>query len=232
MGASKRLSELCMQGIYKNKGNINTNFSIVRFGNVLESSGSVIPKFKSQIRQGGPVTLTHEDVTRYFMTITEAAQLVIQAGAMGKNSEVFVLDMGESVKIKDLIYKMINLSGLTVKDSSNPDGDIEIKIIGLRPGEKLYEELLIGDDPQNTDHLKIKKTNETFIPFLELDKDLNFLKTLLAENKVLEVKKLLEKLIKLYKSNSKIVDHFYTDNLVKDTPKKNPSDSKIVKLIK
>ena len=151
MGASKRLSELCMQSIYNNQNHKNTSFSIVRFGNVLESSGSVIPKFKKQIRQGGPVTLTHKDVTRYFMTITEAAQLVIQAGAMGKNSEVFLLDMGESVKIKDLIYKMINLSGFTVKDEKNPDGDIEIKIIGLRPGEKLYEELLIGDDPQNFD---------------------------------------------------------------------------------
>ena len=108
MGASKRLAELCMQGIYANNKNIITNFSIVRFGNVLESSGSVIPKFKKQIKEGGPVTLTHKDVTRYFMTVTEAAQLVIQAGAMGKSSEVFVLDMGESVKIRDLIYKMIN----------------------------------------------------------------------------------------------------------------------------
>ena len=116
MGASKRLSELCMQGIYDDNENINTFFSIVRFGNVLESSGSVIPKFKKQIKEGGPVTLTHKDVTRYFMTVTEAAQLVIQAGAMGKKSEVFVLDMGESVKIKKLINKMINLSGFTIKD--------------------------------------------------------------------------------------------------------------------
>ena len=157
MGASKRVSELYMQSYFNHSKDINTNFAIVRFGNVLESSGSVIPKFKKQIKEGGPVTLTHQDVTRYFMTITEAAQLVIQAGAMGKHSEVFVLDMGESVRIKDLIYKMINLSGFTIKDSNNPRGDIEVKIIGLRPGEKLYEELLIGDDPQNTDHPKIKK---------------------------------------------------------------------------
>ena len=109
MGASKRLSEICMQSVHKHIKDISTNFSIVRFGNVLESSGSVIPKFKNQIRDGGPITLTHKDVTRYFMTVTEAAQLVIQAGAMGKNSEVFVLDMGESVKIIDLIYKMVNL---------------------------------------------------------------------------------------------------------------------------
>ena len=131
MGASKRLAELCMKGVHENANNKNINFSIVRFGNVLESSGSVIPKFREQIKQNGPITLTHNDVTRYFMTIKEAAQLVIQAGALGKNSEVFVLDMGESVKIKDLIYRMIYLSGLKPKDSENQDGDIEIKIIGL-----------------------------------------------------------------------------------------------------
>ena len=158
MGASKRLSELCIQGVYNHNKNLNTNFSIVRFGNVLESSGSVIPKFKKQINEGGPVTLTHKDVTRYFMTVTEASQLVIQAGAMGKNADVFVLDMGDSVKIREMIEKMINLSGLSVKDDKNPKGDIEIKIIGLRPGEKLYEELLIGDNPQKTKHPKIQKT--------------------------------------------------------------------------
>ena len=157
MGASKRISELCMQGIYNFTKDIQTNFSIVRFGNVLESSGSVIPKFKKQIKKGGPVTLTHEDVSRYFMTITEAAQLVIQAGGMGYHSEVFVLDMGESVKIKDLIYKMIKLSGFTVKDHNNKTGDIEVKTVGLRPGEKLFEELLIGNNPQKTIHNKIKK---------------------------------------------------------------------------
>ena len=135
MGASKRLSELCIQGIYDHTKDILTNFSIVRFGNVLESSGSVIPKFKKQIKEGGPVTLTHKDVTRYFMTVTEAAQLVIQAGAMGKYAEVFVLDMGESVKIRDLVHKMIKLSGFSIKDDVNPEGDIEVKITGLRPGK-------------------------------------------------------------------------------------------------
>jgi len=214
MGASKRLSELCMQGICNDAKDINTNFSIVRFGNVLESSGSVIPKFKKQIKDGGPVTLTHKDVTRYFMTITEAAQLVIQAGSMGKYSEVFVLDMGKSIKIIDLINKMINLSGFTVRDDKNLTGDIKIKIIGLRPGEKLYEELLIGDDPQKTDHPKIKKANDPFIPFVQLELELNNLKSLLAENKVNEVKKLLEKLLKLYKSNSEIVDHLYVEKLL------------------
>tara|TARA_B100000787_G_scaffold168463_1_gene157266 strand:- start:268 stop:2181 length:1914 start_codon:yes stop_codon:yes gene_type:complete len=213
MGASKRLSELCMQGIYQQTKDISTHFSIVRFGNVLESSGSVIPKFKNQIREGGPVTLTHKDVTRYFMTITEAAQLVIQAGAMGKNSEVFVLDMGESVKIRDLVYKMINLSGYSVKDNKNSTGDIEVKIIGLRPGEKLYEELLIGDNPQKTNHSKIQKISDPYIPFDQLEVDLNNLKNLLDNNKVNEVKNLLDKLLKLYKSNSEIVDHIYIEQL-------------------
>ncbi len=211
MGASKRLAEICMQSIYEENSDKNINFSIVRFGNVLESSGSVIPKFKRQIKEGGPVTLTHQDVTRYFMTVTEAAQLVIQAGAMAKNSEVFLLDMGESVKIRDLIYKMINLSGFKVRDSKNPDGDIEIKITGLRPGEKLYEELLIGDNPEKTNHPKIIKTSESFIKFKQLEINLNSLEILLNENKTKDVKIMLDKLVKLYKSNSKIVDHIFIE---------------------
>ena len=238
MGASKRLSELCMQGIYEHTNDINVNFSIVRFGNVLESSGSVIPKFKKQIKEGGPVTLTHKDVTRYFMTITEAAQLVIQAGAMGKHSEVFVLDMGKSIKIIDLINKMISLSGFTVKDKKNLTGDIEIKITGLRPGEKLYEELLIGDDPQKTDHPKIKKASDPFTPFAQLELDLNNLKNLLDKNRVKEVKELLEKLIKSYKSNSKIVDHLYIERLLFNKYQKNKyfnendKNNKLIKLSK
>ena len=213
MGASKRLSELCLQGIYNHYKDVSTNFSIVRFGNVLESSGSVIPKFKRQIREGGPVTLTHQDVTRFFMTVSEASQLVIQAGAMGKNSEVFVLDMGESVKIKDLIYKMIKLSGSTVKDYDYPNGDIEVKITGLRPGEKLYEELLIGDNPQKTNHEKIQKAQDPFISFEHLESDLDKLSTLLEDNKVVEVKAMLGKLVSSFKSNSKIVDHFFEQQL-------------------
>ncbi|MDC3042694.1 polysaccharide biosynthesis protein [Candidatus Pelagibacter sp.] len=235
MGASKRLAELCMQGIYANNKNIITNFSIVRFGNVLESSGSVIPKFKKQIKEGGPVTLTHKDVTRYFMTVTEAAQLVIQAGAMGKSSEVFVLDMGESVKIRDLIYKMINLSGFTVKDIKNPKGDIEVKITGLRPGEKLYEELLIGDNPQKTNHFKILKTDDPFIPFNQLEGDLIKLKDLLENNQASEVKILLEKMVKFYKSNSEIVDHIYLEQSLSNRYAKNLSfvenkDNKVIKI--
>jgi FlaA1/EpsC-like NDP-sugar epimerase len=211
MGASKRLAELCVQGLYKNAKNTNTKISIVRFGNVLESSGSVIPKFKKQIKDGGPITLTHPDITRYFMTITEASQLVIQAGAMSMDCDVFVLDMGESVKIKDLIYRIVKLSGLNVKDANNKEGDIEIKIIGLRPGEKLYEELLLGDNPQKTQHPKIQKAQDSFIPFNQLEIDLNILKTLLDFNKALEVKNLLAKIVKNYFSNSEIVDHIYLE---------------------
>jgi FlaA1/EpsC-like NDP-sugar epimerase len=190
MGASKRFAEICVQSLQDNQ-NHKSKFAIVRFGNVLESSGSVIPKFKQQIKEGGPVTLTHPDVTRYFMTITEASQLVIQAGAMAEKCEMYVLDMGESVKIKDLIEKMIKLSGLSIKNDNNLNGDIEIKLTGLRPGEKLYEELLIGDNPQKTSHEKIQKAQDPFIPFNKLKIDLDHLSNLIEENKVKEVKNLL-----------------------------------------
>jgi len=212
MGATKRLSEICVQSIYDNQ-NKQSKFAIVRFGNVLESSGSVIPKFKKQIKQGGPVTLTHSDVTRYFMTITEASQLVIQAGAMAEKCEVFVLDMGESVKIKDLIVKMVKLSGLSIKDNKNLDGDIQIKITGLRPGEKLYEELLIGDNPKRTFHDKIQKAQDPFISFNKLKIHLDHLSNLIEENKVEDVKNMLSNLIPSYQSNSKIIDHFYEQQL-------------------
>ena len=237
MGATKRISELCLQALYQDEKNTNTNFSIVRFGNVLESSGSVIPKFKKQIKEGGPVTLTHKDVTRYFMTTTEAAQLVIQAGALGKHSEVFVLDMGESIKIKDLIDKMINFSGFTVKNNENPKGDIEIKIIGLRPGEKLYEELLVGNDPQKTSHPKILMAKDPFIPLTDLENHLSNLEILLNKNKIKEVKNLIERLIESYKSSSKIVDHIYNERSLskkydKNLNVNNNMSSKVVKLIK
>ena len=212
MGASKRLAEICVQALYNNQDN-HTKFAVVRFGNVLQSSGSVIPKFKKQIKEGGPVTLTHPEVTRYFMTITEASQLVIQAGAMSEGCEVFVLDMGKSVKIKDLIYKMIKLSGLTIKDTKNLDGDIEVKITGLSPGEKLYEELLIGDNPQKTYHERIQKAQDPFIPLEQLKIDLDNLYTMLEDNKILDVKDMLNKLLPSYKSNSKIVDHIYEEKL-------------------
>jgi FlaA1/EpsC-like NDP-sugar epimerase len=167
MGTSKRMAELILQALAKKQK--STRFCMVRFGNVLGSSGSVVPLFRKQIRQGGPVTLTHPDITRYFMTIPEAAQLVIQAGAMGKGGDVFVLDMGESVKIFDLASKIIHLSGLSIKDTHNPNGDIEIKCTGLRPGEKLYEELLIGDNVSGTSHERIMTAQETMLDWETLD---------------------------------------------------------------
>ena len=236
MGATKRLAEICAQSLYHNQ-NLESKFAIVRFGNVLESSGSVIPKFKKQIKQGGPVTLTDPNVTRYFMTITEASQLVIQAGAMAEKCEVFVLDMGESIKIQDLIEKMIKLSGLSIKDSNNLDGDIEIKLTGLRPGEKLYEELLIGHKPLKTYHEKIQKAQDPFITFNKLKIDLDNLSNLIEENKVEEVKNTLSDLIPSYKSNSKIVDHFHEQqsNLKNDLQSHkilNIEENKVIKIRK
>jgi len=158
MGATKRLAELILQSCQSSAP--DTCFSMVRFGNVLDSSGSVVPLFKEQIRSGGPVTVTHRDIVRYFMTIPEAAQLVIQAGAMARGGDVFVLDMGAPVKIDDLARRMISLMGLTVRDESNPDGDIEIEYMGLRPAEKLYEELLIGANVTGTEHPRIMRADE------------------------------------------------------------------------
>ena len=210
MGATKRLAEICVQSLFHQEKN-STKFAIVRFGNVLQSSGSVIPKIKKQIREGGPVTLTHPEVTRYFMTVIEASQLVIQAGSMSDGCDVFVLDMGESIKIKDLIYKMIRLSGLTVKNNDNKDGDIEVRIVGLRPGEKLYEELLIGENPQKTYHEKIQKATESFIPFSQLKIHLDKISSLIEENNEIEVKDMLKSLVTSYQSNSKIVDNIYIE---------------------
>ncbi len=171
MGASKRICELVLQALAKDSvaSGKKTRFSMVRFGNVLGSSGSVVPRFKEQISKGGPVTLTHRKITRYFMTIPEAAQLVIQAGAMAKGGEVFVLDMGKSVKIYDLAKTMIRLSGLTLRDENNPDGDIAIEEVGLRPGEKLYEELLIGENPKETAHKRIMQARETYLEWSALE---------------------------------------------------------------
>jgi len=238
MGVTKRFSEICIQSIYFQKKkipeSINTIFSIVRFGNVLESSGSVIPKFKAQINNGGPITLTHPEVTRYFMTITEAAQLVIQAGALAVDCEVFVLDMGKSIKIKDLIVKLINLSGLTVKDEQNLNGDIEIKITGLKPGEKLFEELLIGDNPIETIHSKILKINEPFLNYQDILIYIDQLNDLIKENDIKKIIQLLEKAVKLYNSNSQIVDFIYNqkNKFEKKNNIKISNNSKIVEIKK
>ena len=168
MGASKRVAELVLQALSQRQ--IKTRFSMVRFGNVLGSSGSVVPLFRDQIRDGGPITVTHPDIIRYFMTIPEASQLVLQAGSMGQGGEVFVLDMGEPVKIADLARKMIRLMGLVEKTDDNPEGDIELTFTGLRPGEKLFEELLIGDDPQGTAHPRIMMAREASMAWPELKK--------------------------------------------------------------
>ncbi|MDO6542479.1 polysaccharide biosynthesis protein [Photobacterium sanguinicancri] len=173
MGTTKRMAELVLQALAKQDH--QTRFCMVRFGNVLGSSGSVIPLFKKQIAQGGPVTVTHEDITRYFMTIPEAAQLVIQAGAMGKGGDVFVLDMGESVRITDLAKNLIKLSGLDVRSDVNPHGDIAIEFTGLRPGEKLYEELLIGDNVSKTNHERIMTAQELSLTWVELSKIIDVL---------------------------------------------------------
>ena len=172
MGTTKRMAELVLQALADKtkQAHAKTRFCMVRFGNVLGSSGSVVPLFREQIKSGGPVTVTHPDIIRYFMTIPEASQLVIQAGAMGKGGDVFVLDMGDPVNISDLAAKMIRLTGLTVIDKLNPDGDIAIKYTGLRPGEKLFEELLIGDDITQTEHRRIMSAHETWLPWSELDK--------------------------------------------------------------
>ena len=169
MGASKRMAELVLQALAKRSQPGGTCFGMVRFGNVLGSSGSVVPLFRRQLAAGGPLTVTHAEVTRYFMTIPEAAQLVLQAGAMATGGEVYVLDMGESVKIMDLARRMVELSGMRVRDEAQPDGDIEIAITGLRPGEKLYEELLIGDNPTPTVHARIMKAQEAGLEWSELE---------------------------------------------------------------
>ncbi len=179
MGASKRMAEMVLQVM---AGRSTTRFSMVRFGNVLGSSGSVVPLFRRQIANGGPVTVTHEDVTRYFMTIAEAAQLVIQAGAMAEGGEVFVLDMGDPVKIIDLARRMIKLSGLSVKGVDNPIGDIEISITGMRPGEKLFEELLIGNEPMSTVHPRIMMARDKSCPTHQLKETLDLLADLPTES--------------------------------------------------
>lgn len=207
MGASKRLAEMVLQALAATS--TGTNFSMVRFGNVLGSSGSVVPKFRQQIRDGGPITLTHPEITRYFMTIPEASQLVIQAGAMAKGGDVFVLDMGQPVKIVDLARRMVELSGLTVKDEQNPEGDIEIEITGLRPGEKLYEELLIGDNPSPTLHPRIMKAREDFLPWPELQAKLAALEMALSVNDVSTIRVLMQQLVTNYTPSDDIVDWVY-----------------------
>jgi FlaA1/EpsC-like NDP-sugar epimerase len=201
MGASKRFSELILQAL--DSENNNTCFSMVRFGNVLDSAGSVVPLFRRQIKNGGPVTVTHADVTRYFMSIPEAVQLVLQAGAMAKGGDVFVLDMGEPIRILDLAHRMINLSGLTPVDMNNPDGDIKIKFTGLRPGEKLYEELLIGDDVIQSKHPRIMQASEISFSWKDIEESVELIKSSFVTHDEQAVLNLLEDKVSGYRSPKK-----------------------------
>ena len=222
MGGTKRLAEMVLQalsaeqelslfGAQANEPPVTnkTRFTMVRFGNVLGSSGSVIPLFRSQIARGGPVTVTHPNITRYFMTIPEAAQLVIQAGSMGRGGDVFVLDMGEPVRIAELAEKMINLTGLTARTEENPAGEIAIEFSGLRPGEKLYEELLIGDNVSATEHSMIMRANEQFVPWSEFCQVLEQLKSAAQQDDCITVRKLLSNYVDGYVPQGEIVDLIY-----------------------
>lgn len=222
MGATKRLAEMVLQALSKEKElalfernpdqlvTNNTRFTMVRFGNVLGSSGSVIPLFRAQIARGGPVTVTHSEITRYFMTIPEAAQLVIQAGSMGQGGDVFVLDMGEPVRIAELAEKMINLTGLTARTNENPTGEINIEFTGLRPGEKLYEELLIGENVASTEHSMIMRANECFVPWSEFVQVLKQLHTAAVLDDCITVRGLLREYVDGYVPQGDIVDLIYT----------------------
>ncbi|ROL84566.1 hypothetical protein BK636_07830, partial [Pseudomonas chlororaphis] len=221
MGSTKRLAELTLQALsreiapvlFGDKANVSrvnkTRFTMVRFGNVLGSSGSVIPLFHSQIKSGGPLTVTHPKITRYFMTIPEAAQLVIQAGSMGQGGDVFVLDMGEPVRIVELAEKMIHLSGLSIRSERNPQGDIAIEFTGLRPGEKLYEELLIGDNVSATQHPMIMSANEDHLSWDLLKAKLAELLAAVEEDDYSRVRQLLRETVSGYTPDGDIVDWIY-----------------------
>ncbi len=207
MGATKRFAELILQSYSDNQDEKNiTRMTMVRFGNVLGSSGSALPLFRKQILEGGPLTVTHPDVTRYFMTIPEAAELVIQAGALGEGGDVFVLDMGEPIKILDLAKRLIKLSGMEPIDDENPQGDIEINFTGLRPGEKLYEELLIGNNVSTTEHKRILKAQEDFISSEDLNNSLNLIKEAAAEGNTVALKDILKDVVTGFAPQEKIVD--------------------------
>jgi FlaA1/EpsC-like NDP-sugar epimerase len=204
MGATKRFAEIVLQGV-QSRGS-HTRFCMVRFGNVLESSGSVVPLFREQIRKGGPVTVTHKDVIRYFMTIPEAAQLVLQAGSMGRGSDVFVLDMGKPVRIADLAKRMISMMGLTIRDDENPDGDIEIVYTGLRPAEKLYEELLIGNNVTGTEHPMIMRAMEHCPPWSQVQQVLDELSLALARFDCDRARQLLMQTVAEYRPTGELQD--------------------------
>ncbi len=206
MGATKRFAELVLQGLNRRSGRVDTRFCMVRFGNVIDSSGSVVPLFREQIRNGGPVTVTHHEITRFFMTIPEAAQLVIQAGAMCHGGDVFVLDMGSPVLIVELARRMIQLSGMTVRDEDNPDGDIEIRFTGLRPGEKLYEELLVGEHVKGTEHPLIMRADEVSLPWQQVSSLLQKLETASQSFDYRSVRQVLQDAVAGYQPQCDIQD--------------------------
>ena len=209
MGSTKRLAELILQAFSEKKS--ATRFCMVRFGNVLGSSGSVVPLFRKQIMAGGPITLTHPDITRYFMTIPEAAQLVLQAGALGEGGDVFVLDMGEPVKIIDLAKRMVHLSGLALKSESNNANAIDIVHVGLRPGEKLYEELLIGENVVGTEHPLIMRAHEKMTPWVSLQPMLERLEAAGASFDYEAVRALLLELVSEYQPQCGIEDLIWSE---------------------
>ena len=213
MGATKRFSELILQSLAADKSKTReTKICMVRFGNVLGSSGSAIPLFQKQIKEGGPLTVTHPEVTRYFMSIPEAAELVLQAGSMSTGGDVFLLDMGEPVKILDLAKRLISFSGMEVKSESNPEGDIEIIFTGLRPGEKLFEELLIGEEAIQTEHKQIYKAEEEFINWEELERYIDLLRNAEINNDHSQLMDVLEKTITGYNPSKENVDLIYKEN--------------------
>ena len=209
MGATKRFSELILQALSAKERNKDIKMSMVRFGNVLGSSGSAIPLFQQQIKQGGPITVTHPEVIRYFMSIPEAAELVIQAGAMGDEGDVFVLDMGEPVKILELAKRLVNLSGMEIKDGENPNGEIEIIFTGLRPGEKLFEELLIGNNVSKTIHKQILRAKESFMEWEELQKYLIEIQQAEKSNNITQLQNIFRDTVSGFNPDSEIVDVVY-----------------------
>jgi FlaA1/EpsC-like NDP-sugar epimerase len=210
MGCTKRVAEMVLQGLQQ-RGS-NTRFCMVRFGNVLESSGSVVPLFREQIREGGPVTVTHPDVIRYFMTIPEASQLVIQAGSMGSGGDVFVLDMGSPVRIIDLAKRMIQLAGYTVRDEKHPDGDIEIRFTGLRPAEKLFEELLIGKNVTGTEHPRILRAMEHSLAWEQMRNVLDELAVCTARFDCERAREVLLRAVPEYRPAERVQDHVWLHN--------------------
>jgi FlaA1/EpsC-like NDP-sugar epimerase len=226
MGASKRLAELVLQGMQERSS--ATRFCMVRFGNVLGSSGSVVPLFREQIRRGGPVTVTHPQVVRYFMTIPEAAQLVIQAGSMATGGDVFVLDMGPPVRIDDLARRMVNVMGSTVRDSDHPDGDIEIHYTGLRSAEKLFEELLIGNNVGGTQHPMIMRAMEKCLPWAQMHLILDDLTAAIASFDCRRAVSELHEAVPEYQPAEALSDHVWTRTAA--TPTQVGAESKVASL--